>query len=167
MSFYGVATASQCGSGHKDALTTKNLREPKILLATDLTEKSQAAEQAAFALAERLGVQLVILHVMPERSAFGMVTSLPELRQPEMLKRKLEALGDEEAPDAVRLLQSGPAAETIVNVVQAQNVDLIVVATVGRQGLPRAVLGSVAEVIVRQATCPVMVVKSTIDLPGA
>ena len=139
----------------------------KILLASDLTEKSRAAEQTAFALAKRLNVKLVILHVIPERVSFGMSTTLPELNESEALNRTLQELGTSEAPDAVRLLLNGAPAETIVNVAADEAADVIVVGTQGRKGLSRALLGSVAEAVVRQSSCPVMLVKSTVDMPAA
>ncbi|UCC44991.1 MAG: universal stress protein [Candidatus Zixiibacteriota bacterium] len=138
----------------------------KILLASDLTDKSRAAERTACALAERLKVKLVILHVIPERASFGMSTTLPELSDPERLNRKLQAIGEQDAPDAVRLLRNGLQAETIVNVAETEAVDLIIVGTQGRTGISRAVLGSVAEAVVRQSTCPVMVVKPTVNMPA-
>ena len=136
----------------------------KILLASDLTDKSQAAEKAAYELARRLNVDLVILHVTQERVSFGMSTTLPELDESEELNRQLQALGDEEAPDAVRLLRSGSPADTIVNVAEAEGADLIVVGTQARKGISRAVLGSIAEAVVRQSSCPVMVVRSSMDI---
>ncbi|MCB0165773.1 MAG: universal stress protein [Anaerolineae bacterium] len=135
----------------------------KILLATDLTDTSRAAESTAFALAKRLQVKLVMLHVILERASFGMATTLPELNDPAELTRQLQALGQSEAPEAERLILSGSPAETIVNVAKSESVDLIVVGTEGRKGIARAVLGSIAEAVVRDAPCPVMVVKSDVD----
>lgn len=45
--------------------------EQKVLLASDLTETSRAAESAAFALAKRLNVKLIILHVILERASLA------------------------------------------------------------------------------------------------
>lgn len=137
--------------------------EHKILLATDLTDTSRAAESTAFALAKRLQVKLVMLHVILERASFGMSTTLPELDDPAELTGQLQALGQSEAPEAERLLLHGSPAEIIVNVAQSESVDFIVVGTAGRKGIARAVLGSIAEAVVRDAPCPVMVVKSDID----
>ena len=53
---------------------------------------------------------------------------------------------------------SGDAAEEIIETATRENFDLIVTGTHGRKGLSRAFLGSVAERVVRQAKCPVMVV---------
>jgi nucleotide-binding universal stress UspA family protein len=53
----------------------------------------------------------------------------------------------------------GPPADTIVRVAQERGADLIVMSTHGRTGLQHVFLGSVAEKVVRLATCPVMTVK--------
>ncbi len=56
-------------------------------------------------------------------------------------------------------LAVGSPAETIVRVAQELAADLIVMGTHGRTGLQHALLGSVAEKVVRQAPCPVLTVR--------
>ena len=129
-----------------------------ILLASDLTVQSRRAEQAAFELARRLQLRLVILHVVWERSSLGMSTIPPEVFQPEELSRKLEAVGAEEAPEAVRMLVRGNPAEAIVDVANKEGASMIVVGTQRRSAISRAVLGSVAESVMRQSPCPVLLV---------
>lgn len=58
-------------------------------------------------------------------------------------------------------LAVGSPAETIVRVAQELGADLIVMGTHGRTGLQHALLGSVAEKVVRLAPCPVMTVRHT------
>lgn len=58
------------------------------------------------------------------------------------------------------VVQEGPAAEDILRVAEEKNVDLIVMATHGRSGVRRLVLGSVTEKVVRAAACPVLAVRS-------
>lgn len=59
-----------------------------------------------------------------------------------------------------RLVDGEPAAE-ITKLAKAENVDLIVMSSHGRTGLGRLLMGSVAEAVMRQAECPVMIVKQT------
>ena len=134
--------------------------ENKILIASEFTATSEAAEQAAFDLAGKLGVKLVIVHVVPERSTHGLSTIPPELA--EDLNEKLQSLGKAEAPEAERVLARGRPAETIVRISEEKSVDLIIIGTQGRTGLSRAVLGSVAEAVSRQSPLPVMLVKPII-----
>ena len=58
------------------------------------------------------------------------------------------------------VVREGPAAEDILRVAEEKNVDLIVMATHGRSGVRRLVLGSVTEKVVRAAACPVLAVRS-------
>ena len=67
-------------------------------------------------------------------------------------------------PDAGRgtwdvALAVGHPADAVVRVAQERNVDLIVMATHGRTGLQHVLLGSVAEMVVRLAPCPVLTVR--------
>ena len=55
---------------------------------------------------------------------------------------------------------AGPSVERICNVARAENADLIITATHGRTGLSHLLIGSTAEVTVRHAPCPVLVVPS-------
>ena len=133
--------------------------ENKILVATDLTESSAPAEVAAIQLAQRLKVQLVILHVIPERPPLGLPADADDLHE------RLRELAKNEFPDATRLLITGSPARDIVKTAADESVDLIVVGTQGRKGIPRAVLGSIAEAVARDSKCPVMLVKSEAGLP--
>ena len=57
-----------------------------------------------------------------------------------------------------RLMLGAPADE-IVRLAAAEGVDLIVMATHGRTGIGRLVMGSVAEAVMRDASCPVLILK--------
>jgi K+-sensing histidine kinase KdpD len=60
--------------------------------------------------------------------------------------------------DVVSAILSGPPARAIVGYARRHHVDLIVMGTHGRTGVSRAVLGSVAEAVVRRAPCRVLTV---------
>lgn len=65
-------------------------------------------------------------------------------------------------PDGVRIetrILHGPPHREIVDLARSEKADLVVMGTHGRSGLEHALLGSVAERVVRKATCPVMVVR--------
>ncbi len=65
----------------------------------------------------------------------------------------------ETAPKARYLVESGNPFEKILDVAEARRIDLIVLATHGRTGLKRLLIGNVAEKIVRHAPCPVLTVR--------
>ena len=68
---------------------------------------------------------------------------------------------------AERILVEGPAADAIIERAATLGVDLIAMTTHGRSGLQRLVLGSVADEVVRRATCPVLLVRAVEAKPGA
>jgi nucleotide-binding universal stress UspA family protein len=137
----------------------------RVCCAVDFSETSRAALEEAADLARRAGAELTVIHVFePPVGASGTVvpeSALFEATRVE-LERKLE-LWRAEAEDlsggAVRSrLVPGSAAQEVVRFAREGNFDLVVVGTHGRTGLRRLVLGSVAELVVREAGCPVLVV---------
>lgn len=145
----------------------------RILVPVDFSEASRAALDYAATLARTFGATLDVLHVWEAPSfaprASGMISlgagepSLHELVQ----RNAHEALNGfvEEAVERDASIQSartemGVPWHTIVNAADRGNYDLVVLGTHGRTGLPRVLLGSVAENVVRHAHCPVMTVRS-------
>ena len=141
-----------------------------ILAPTDFSPHAEAALRYACGLAERLGATLHLLHVLPEVVPAGpdltLAPSLPQEYYRESEDRSLEALADAIDPawgqplvfeTAVRW---GNAVDAIVGYATDRGVDLLVLATHGRTGLRHALLGSVAERIVREAPCPVLTIRS-------
>jgi nucleotide-binding universal stress UspA family protein len=61
------------------------------------------------------------------------------------------------------LVRTGKPFREIVSLARQENIDLIVIATHGRTGLNRMVLGSTAEQVIRHAPCPVLVVRDYQD----
>lgn len=141
----------------------------RILVPVDFSGASDAALAAARDLAVPWTAGLDLLHVveeavMPAFYAVG-VTSLlqlnPEIRtrsQAEM-ERRLAQLGGAAVGVATHVCE-GKAAQQIVGFAEEHGSDLIVLATAGRTGVERLLLGSVAEKVVRLAPCPVLVVRA-------
>ncbi len=136
-----------------------------ILHPTDFSERSTAAFQFACALAKDYSAQLIVLHAVPPGTADLLALLDVGAQDPsEDIDAPLwEQLRRIQPPDAaVRVehrLEEGHAAATIVRQADLIHADLIVMGTHGRTGLNRVVLGSVAELVVRQAGCPVVTVK--------
>jgi nucleotide-binding universal stress UspA family protein len=124
-----------------------------ILLATDASAASQAAEDEAIDLAARLGGRLVVLSVV---SGVPSVRSSRELAV-EAIVQRARAGG----ASATGLTWDGDAGESIVEASESEAADLIVVGTHERGAVGRLVLGSVSDHVVRHARCPVMVVRPT------
>jgi nucleotide-binding universal stress UspA family protein len=77
--------------------------------------------------------------------------------------RQLELLGFKATPEV--LIGEHPANE-IVTFAAEKGVDLIIMTTHGRSGLSRLLFGSVAESVVRQAPCPVLIVRPASETGG-
>jgi nucleotide-binding universal stress UspA family protein len=143
----------------------------KILCAVDFSESSRATLEAAADQARRHQAELTVLHVReppPAAGAKGFVPS-PQLSEAGSIEigRQLDRWRAEAARMAgteVRAeLASGSPASEIVRLASEGSFDLVVVGTHGRAGFRRLVLGSVAERVVREAHCPVLVVRPPED----
>lgn len=145
-----------------------------IVVPTDFSAGSEAAATQAAWLAGRLGARLHVVHAFVglAHSAAGVAPGLmDDLRATEdamrdQARRDLEAFAARfareagGAPVTTALVEAGAAApDAILRAVGEAKGDLIVMGTHGRTGLRRAILGSVAERVVRTAEVPVLVVK--------
>jgi universal stress protein A len=147
----------------------------KILAPTDFSPHSERALRYACRLAERLGSELHLLHVLSEVIPTGPDPLLMPVLPPEFYSdnedRARETLRELLKPEwgnpaaVLTAEQWGGAVEAIVDYAQDQEIDLIVIATHGRTGLSHILLGSVAERIVREAPCPVLTVRNQDQSP--
>lgn len=137
-----------------------------ILVPTDFSEASINALRHAKELALTYGAQLTLLHAVEEvvyPSAYGLEpVNLPG---PEVVQRVEGNLADLVRTEVgyehvVVEAEIGYAPSAILDHAEANQVGLIVIATHGRTGLERMLLGSVTERVVRRAPTPVFVVKS-------
>jgi nucleotide-binding universal stress UspA family protein len=79
----------------------------------------------------------------------------------ESARRNLKQLARSPRGKGVRismLLAQGPAAAAIVQAAKKNRVDLVVMGTHGRTGVRRLLMGSVADRVIRTASCPVLIV---------
>lgn len=125
----------------------------KILLATDFSPGSDAAAEVARAMTAEKGAQLHIVHVVPPLTD----PSYEAAR----LEREAARVG---SPCETALLRGRPGPE-LLRYAHDNGIDLIVLSSHGRSGLSSALLGSVAEQVVRLAPCLVLSVPATFALP--
>jgi universal stress protein A len=136
------------------------MQTKKILFPTDFSHAGDAALEHAATLARESGATLLIVHVeepLPAYVGEGYY-GLPNPPNPEV-RRMLEAIKPPADVKHAHLLLIGDPADEIVRLAEEEEVDLIVLGTHGRTGLSRLLMGSVAEQIVRRATCPVLTFK--------
>jgi nucleotide-binding universal stress UspA family protein len=123
----------------------------KILLPTDFSAAADAAALVAEAMALETGARLHVVHVVP-------VATDPSLGS-EQLTRLGRQIGKGVTVETALL--SGRAAREITGYARDKGIDLIVMSTHGRTGMSRALLGSVAEAVVRLSPCLVLTVPMT------
>lgn len=137
-----------------------------ILCPIDFDDNSMAALDLACKAAAQNDARLALLHVVPLPVDAPEIGALPSESVPlwqEETKAKLEQIAREKVADSVRstiITRIGRAPEAIVAAAEELKADLIVMATHGRSrsALGHFFLGSVAEQVVRESTCPVLVV---------
>ena len=141
-----------------------------VLVPVDfLADDSDAAVELAATLIKANGGNLVLLHVLaPMGSMSGIVPGarddedLEHSREQALaalgrLAQSLRALGVEQVSSIVEV---GYPIERILEHARRNAVDVIVLGTHGRTGIPRLWMGSVAELVLRQAPCRVVVVRA-------
>lgn len=140
----------------------------RVLAPVDLSEQSAMVVDHAAELARTYDAPLDLLHVVEETaypSAYGIDPVAPDF--PDLQDRADEAMQELVARAQRRVgevtsnVEVGYPAHEIVDFVKARDgAGLIVMATHGRTGLKRFVIGSVAEKVVRTSPCPVFTLKS-------
>jgi len=147
------------------------MRQPKrILVATDFSDTANAAFDYAVDLAKLLGAKVTAVHAY-ELPVYGfpngaLVASVEMTTR--IMTAAQEALDSACKARASRGVEIAPVVrqgitwEEVHRVAEEIDADLIVIGTHGRKGLSRALLGSVAEKIIRTATRPVL----TIHVPA-
>jgi nucleotide-binding universal stress UspA family protein len=137
----------------------------RILVPHDFEEPAESALAYALTLAEKLGARVTLLHAydIPTYGYPEMAAAAIEFGT-EIERRAVETL-DKIARDARRTgvevdakVEQGSAWMKILDAAEKLPADLIVMGTHGRKGMPRLLLGSVAEKVVRSAPCPVLTV---------
>jgi universal stress protein A len=138
------------------------MSQKTIICPTDFSLASDAALQYASRLAKNSGAKLLIVHVQEPPVLYGKGDYYYGVENPgqKSLAKMLSRLAATDCDVAFqhRLLSGNPAHE-IVALAKREKAELIVMSSHGRTGIPRMLLGSVAEVVVRHATCPVLVLK--------
>lgn len=143
-----------------------------ILVPTDFSEHAQHAMRYAIGFAKRFGARLTLFNMIypqyyvtnPDYLPYDFGELFDEIRR--AAKQDMAALVAATSFQGVRFkarIEEGHPAEHIVEFAAKNGVDLIITSTHGRTGLKHAVMGSIAEQLVRYAKCPVLVVPRAKD----
>ena len=141
-----------------------------IVLPTDFSEATLTATRYAITLAKRFDATLHLLHVIEDplmlAPIFESIPLPPQQSFETYAQDRLEnwiPIGDR---DDLRLELHwfhGHPFTRIIEFAADHRMDLIVMGTHGRSLVSQAILGSVTEKVVRQAPCPVLTVRNTVD----
>lgn len=145
-----------------------SVRINRILVPIDFSEYSMAALRQAFDLAQTFGASIKLLHVVDENSPArskaipGNVAVQSDLRElVQLAETELEQIKSPPGSNITveRRVQLGSPNVEIISRAEERFTDLIVIGTHGRTGLAHWFLGSIAEMTVRKAPCPVLVTR--------
>lgn len=147
-----------------------------ILVATDGSDDSDAAVEAALDLAHDTSGRLLVLSVVPEASGDGAQEgesggpdAEPPPRDDEEVIEASDLTNDvvdhavEWGLEATPLVWEGEPADAILAAARSEGADVIVIGSSGRSGVGRILLGSVSDDVIRRSTIPVMVVRAPRD----
>ncbi|MDA1016439.1 MAG: universal stress protein, partial [Planctomycetota bacterium] len=142
----------------------------RVLGVTDFSLHAERALSYAAAFADAFDAELHVLHVIPDAAAFAPSTKQLETSHPwSAIVANMEADAMQRM-DAISLadaypkltvkkeIRGGLPIAQIVEYIKEQSIDLAACGTHGRGALAQALIGGVAERVVRHATCPVLTV---------
>lgn len=131
------------------------LKLDNVLVATDFSPASKAAMFYAMSIARRHGSKLLITHIVNSHSEStimeGWRAGQAEVME-HFVRHRLDGIEHE------LLVKSGDVWPVLAELIADRAIDLVVIGTHGRTGVRKFVLGSVAEKIFRQCSCPVLTI---------
>ena len=143
----------------------KNVK--KLLVPVDFSDNSQKVFMAAVNVAEKFGAEIVCIFVVQSFEDYSgfFVPHMPVVQfQEEMqvsAQKKMSDFLEDNLPDGLAgssKVVVGDVGEEIVAFAAQEKIDMIVMGTHGYKGLERVLFGSVAEQVVKTASCPVLTV---------
>jgi len=144
-----------------------------VVIPTDGSQPALRAAREGFELADALGADVYIVSVADSSLATGVGYSGDSAsvrkRLREKARQRAESLGEEAAKrgiDATVVVREGIPAKQIVDYAEEVGADIIVIGTSGRGGVARAVMGSVADKVVRTSPVPVVTVRPEENASG-
>jgi nucleotide-binding universal stress UspA family protein len=134
----------------------------KILVPVDFSECSHKALQYAVPFAKQFNAELILLHVVDITPLAPELGYIEAQGIPDSRKRLIDLQQSLDRSISSRtLLRTGASYFKISEVAAECQADLIIISTHGRTGVPRILLGSTTERVVRHAPCPVLIVRES------
>lgn len=138
----------------------------KIFVATDGSEQNRRAIEYSIELAKIAGGKIFVGYVVdtaafasiPMDAGWEMMYGLLKTEASDAVQ-KVEQLAKQADVEVETVILEGHPSNEIIEFAQKNGMDVIVVGTLGKSGLDRFLLGSVAEKVTRNSPVPVLVVK--------
>ena len=144
----------------------------RILVPTDFSDYSDNALRYAIDIARQYGAKVLLLHVIDENiqqctfeycltdDVMKQIEQESKIRTAEKFREEINRLGENTSDVAIEsIVKRGIPYDEILREQVEKNIDLIVIASHGRTGISRILIGSVAEKVMREAKCPVMLLR--------
>ena len=140
----------------------------KIVAAVDFSAHSDIVLKYAAEFSQAFGAKVVLCHVIAKADTLSQLPptgegyfppNYEELQRQAAEKEAQRAIGAAGLKEASLTIVAGTPFVEIVKLARSENADLLIVGTHGRGAVAHALLGSVAEKVVRKAPCPVLTVR--------
>ena len=147
------------------------LRPTKILVPTDFSDYSDKALKQALDIAKQYNAKVFLFHVIPREVnrcvadvclGDDVVRDLEDqlnTRAQENLQKQLDKFPQSQEVSVTTEIGKGIPYEAILQEAEDNGIDLIVIASLGRSGIARFLIGSVSRNVLKGAKCPVLLTK--------
>lgn len=137
-----------------------------ILIATDGSDNTLRAISCGIEFAKISGATVYALYVVNTPATISETWTLGKERIYEVMRKdgekavsKIKEIGEASGVEIKEVVLDGDPSNEIIDFAENNNIDLIVMGTLGKTGLEKFLIGSVAEKVVRGSKVPVMVVR--------
>ena len=139
-----------------------------ILLPIDFSPMSEAALEAATGLAQQFHAGIHLVHIIPETPDFNGSDFFPETsvlqERKETIEEKLDARKEQltikGVPTSFSIETGNDIVGSLMRVIKRENADMVVISTHGLSGWRPLILGSIAEQVIKQVNCTLLLLKS-------
>jgi len=146
----------------------------KILLPIDFSPSSEAALEAASGLAEQFHARIHLVHIIPEIPDFNGSDFFPETavlqERRDTIEEKLDACKErlelKGIPTSFSIEEGNDIVGNLMRVIKRESTDMVVISTHGMSGWHPLVFGSIAEQVIKQVNCTLLLLQSDQRVPG-
>lgn len=168
----GVARNVLKGSTCPVLITKQEMLQPtKILVPTDYSDYSDKALKQALDIAKQYNAKVFLFHVIPKEvdrcvadvclgdDVYRDIESQMITRAQDELQKQLGKFPQAKELDVTTDVGKGTPYDAILQEAENKGIDLIVIASLGRSGIARFLIGSVSRNVLKGAKCPVLLTK--------